>query len=121
MLRIDLAQINQARDTFFSRTDMGYLIFMIIGIIGYFTVPSIANHIMWVGGGEALTGKATSMAMGAATGAVSAGASSVSGGAGMMSHGAQVLGNTAGGMFSGAGKVQDAGNHFIKNKLSGND
>ncbi|MDH7459867.1 conjugative transposon protein TraJ [Chitinophagaceae bacterium 26-R-25] len=61
MLKIDLSQINQNGDTFFSRTDMGYLVFLIIGIIGYFTVPSIANQILWVGGGDGITSKATSM------------------------------------------------------------
>lgn len=72
MLKIDLQQIGQTGDTFFSRTDMGYLIFMIIGIIGYFTVPSIANYIMHVGGGDALAGKTTALAMGAASGAAAA-------------------------------------------------
>lgn len=62
MLKIDINQIGQSGDTYFSRTDMGYLIFMVIGIIGYFTVPSIASHILWVGGGDALTGKTTSAA-----------------------------------------------------------
>lgn len=70
MLKIDLSQIQDSGDTFFSRTDMGYLIFMIIGIIGYFTVPSIANHVMWVGGGDALTGKTTVLAMNSATSTV---------------------------------------------------
>jgi conjugative transposon TraJ protein len=62
MLKIDLQQIGDTGDTFFSRTDMGYLIFMVIGIIGYFTVPSVASHIMWVGGGDALTKGTTGMA-----------------------------------------------------------
>lgn len=66
MLKIDLQQIGQSGDTFFSRADMGYLLFLIIGIVGYFTVPSIASHIMWVGGGDALTSKSTSLSMGAA-------------------------------------------------------
>jgi len=61
MLKIDLAQIDLNGDTFFSRTDMGYLVFLIIGIIGYFTVPSIANHILWVGGGDGLTSKTTAL------------------------------------------------------------
>jgi len=61
MLKIDLTQINQNGDTFFSRTDMGYLVFLIIGIIGYFTVPSIANQILWVGGGDGITSKATAL------------------------------------------------------------
>ncbi|UPZ36478.1 conjugative transposon protein TraJ [Sphingobacterium sp. PCS056] len=60
MLQIDLSQIQQQGDTFFSRTDMGYLIFMIIGIVGYFTVPSVANYIVHAGG-SALGQKVTSV------------------------------------------------------------
>jgi len=74
MLVIDLQQVSSAGDTFFSPTDLGYLIFMIIGIVGYFTVPSIAGHIMHVGGGGVLTGKVSGMA-GAAAGAAVGGAS----------------------------------------------
>ena len=73
MLRVDLAQIDEYGDTFFSRTDMGYMIFMIIGIIGYLTVPSIANEIVWVGGSDALTAKTSDALKGAAGGAVSSG------------------------------------------------
>lgn len=59
MLKLDLSQIAQAGDTFFSRTDAGYLIFLIIGIVGYFTVPSVANYIIHAGS-SAFTYKATS-------------------------------------------------------------
>jgi conjugative transposon TraJ protein len=34
----------------FGNTNTAYLIFLLIGIVGYFTVPSIANYIMNVGG-----------------------------------------------------------------------
>jgi conjugative transposon TraJ protein len=61
MLKTDLAQIDEYGDTFFSRLDMGYMIFLLIGIIGYLSVPSIANEIVWVGGNEALTKKTTGM------------------------------------------------------------
>lgn len=61
MLKLDLSQVQTTGDTFFSRTDMAYLIFMIIGIIGYFTVPSVANYIVHAGGGGALGHKVTSM------------------------------------------------------------
>ncbi|MNK59992.1 hypothetical protein D3C87_791150 [compost metagenome] len=61
MLKLDLSQVQATGDTFFSRTDMSYLIFMIIGIIGYFTVPSVANYIVHAGGGGALGQKVTSM------------------------------------------------------------
>ncbi len=61
MLKLDITQVNQSGDTFFSRTDISYLIFMIIGIIGYFTVPSVANYIVHAGGGGALGQKVTSI------------------------------------------------------------
>lgn len=61
MIKVDVGQINNSGDTFFSRTDMGYLIFMIIGIVGYFTVPSVANYIVHAGGGGALGQKVTSI------------------------------------------------------------
>lgn len=61
MLEIDISQVNNYGDTFFSRTDMAYLIFMIIGIVGYFTVPSVANYIVHAGGGGALGQKVTSI------------------------------------------------------------
>lgn len=61
MLQLDLSQIQGGGDTFFSSTDMAYLIFMIIGIVGYFTVPSIANYIVHAGGGGALSQKVTSL------------------------------------------------------------
>ena len=63
MLRIDLIQIQDKGDTFFSRTDAGYMIFLLIGIIGYTAIPSIANYIVFAGG-DGLTGKATGMVMG---------------------------------------------------------
>ncbi len=61
MLLVDIEQVNQYGDTFFSRTDMAYLVFMIIGIVGYFTVPSVANYIVHSGGGGALGQKVTSI------------------------------------------------------------
>ncbi|WP_276481026.1 conjugative transposon protein TraJ [Paraflavitalea pollutisoli] len=75
MLKLDLSQISQNGDTFFSRTDMGYLVFLIIGIYGYTTVPAIANQIMHVTGADALTGKFANDAKGAATAVVSGPAS----------------------------------------------
>jgi conjugative transposon TraJ protein len=61
MLKLDIAQVNHGGDTFFSRTDMAYLTFMIIGIIGYFTVPSVANYIVHAAGGDALSQRATNL------------------------------------------------------------
>lgn len=61
MLKVDLQQISTNGDTFFSTTDTAYLIFMIIGIIGYFTVPSVANYIIHAGGGNTLLYKVTNL------------------------------------------------------------
>ncbi len=61
MLKVDLQQIADAGDTFFSSTDTAYLIFMVIGIVGYFTVPSVANYIVHAGGGNTLLYKVTNL------------------------------------------------------------
>jgi conjugative transposon TraJ protein len=61
MLKMDINQVNQYGDTFFSSTDSAYLIFMVIGIIGYWTVPSIANYIVHAGGGHTLLYKANNL------------------------------------------------------------
>lgn len=66
MLKLDISQVESNGSTFFSSTDMAYMIFLIIGIVGYLTVPSVANYIVHAGGGNALlskvTGGTTSMA-----------------------------------------------------------
>jgi conjugative transposon TraJ protein len=61
MIALDIKQVETAGDTFFSSTDTAYLIFMIIGIVGYFTVPSVANYIVHAGGGNALLHKVTNI------------------------------------------------------------
>jgi conjugative transposon TraJ protein len=61
MLKIDIAQVQSQGDTFFNSTDTAYLIFLLIGIIGYFTVPSVANYIVNAGGGNGLLQKVNSM------------------------------------------------------------
>jgi Homologues of TraJ from Bacteroides conjugative transposon. len=61
MLKIDIQQIIQYGDTFFSATDTAYLIFLLIGIVGYFTVPSVANYIIHAGGGYALLTKSSNV------------------------------------------------------------
>ena len=62
MLKIDLGQLQTSGDTFFTSTDAAYLIFMIIGIIGYFTVPSVANYIVHAHGSNVLVQKVTNTA-----------------------------------------------------------
>lgn len=80
MLKIDLSQIGQAGDTFFSPTDVAYLVFMVIGIVGYFTVPSVANYIVHAGGGNAMIQKVNTLVVGGTSSAISG----AQGGAGMI-------------------------------------
>jgi conjugative transposon TraJ protein len=99
MLKLDISQVQNAGDTFFSATDTAYLIFLIIGIIGYFTVPSVANYVVNAGGGNGLLQKVNSIVSSTSHSVVGA----ASGGAGMA---ADAFGNqrenTSQGMASGA-------------------
>jgi len=62
MLKMDISQVQTAGDTFFSATDTAYLIFLLIGVVGYFTVPSIAGYIINPGGGNSLVNKVSMLA-----------------------------------------------------------
>ena len=61
MLALDITQIQSTGDTFFSSSDICYLIFLVIGIVGYFTVPTTANYIVHAGGGNTLVNKINSL------------------------------------------------------------
>jgi conjugative transposon TraJ protein len=111
MIALDIQQINQTGDTFFSTADTAYLIFMIIGIIGYFTVPSVANHIVNVGGGNTLLYKVSSVF----SSSISGTANTITGGAGMV---ADAFGNTANRM-SGSLTSSGASEGYFKDKLTG--
>ncbi|WP_426484668.1 conjugative transposon protein TraJ [Flavobacterium sp. 2] len=119
MLKLDISQINTSGDTFFSRTDIGYLIFMIIGIVGYFTVPSVANYIVHASGGSALGQKVTSL-FGGSTSSVIGGAAT---GTGMVMDS---MGNAAGRMSQSMSSSAAASPYFeekgnyMSDKLKGN-
>lgn len=68
MIALDIRQIEGSGDTFFSANDMAYLVFLIIGIVGYFSVPSVANYIIQAGGSNTLLYKVTSLFATSATG-----------------------------------------------------
>ncbi|RYG54929.1 MAG: hypothetical protein EOO01_00100, partial [Chitinophagaceae bacterium] len=57
MLKLDISQIGQEGETFFSSSDVAYLIFMVIGIVAYFCVPTVANYIVHAGGGNTILQK----------------------------------------------------------------
>ena len=120
MLAEDLQQIATNGDTFFSTTDTAYLIFMIIGIVGYFTVPSVANYIVHAGGGNTLLYKVTNMMSTSSRTVIQGGASMTRDVLGdgynkvassMASYGA------SGGYFND--NKNNSGN-YMKDKLSGN-
>lgn len=110
MIALDIQQINSSGDTFFSTADTAYLIFMIIGIIGYFTVPSVANYIVNAGGSNTLLYKVSNVFSSTATSAVN----KVSSGAGMI---ADSMGSAANKMSSSMSSTGVSDGYF-KDKLS---
>lgn len=122
MLKIDLTQIQEAGDTFFSRTDMAYLIFLIIGIVGYFTVPAVANYIVNVGTGDAYS----RLVSNTFTTTASAGAAAVGGAAGATIVGAQQTVNHMASAFRGTAEphkldsATKADSSFMSERMKGN-
>jgi conjugative transposon TraJ protein len=46
MIKLDIAQVGATGQTSFSPTDAAYIIFLVMGIVGYFTVPSITQYVV---------------------------------------------------------------------------
>jgi conjugative transposon TraJ protein len=113
MLQLDISQVQGSGDTFFSSTDMAYLVFMIIGIVGYFTVPSVANYIVHAGGGGALGQKVTSLFHNSSRSMVN----TVTGSAGMV---ADVMGNAAGRMRNSMSSYGNNSGYFNEGSSSSN-
>jgi conjugative transposon TraJ protein len=119
MLKIDIAQAHHYGGTFFSSTDIAYLVFMIIGIVGYFTVPSVANYIVHAGGGGALGQKVTSIFSNSTNSAIN----TASAGAGMA---VDAMGNAAGRMSQSMSGSSSSAPYFkdkesyMGDKLKGN-
>ncbi len=119
MLKLDIQQVQDYGDTFFSSTDSAYLIFMIIGIVGYFTVPSVANYIVHAGGGNTLLYKVTSLTASSSRSVIST-MSSTTGIA------ADAFGNAASRVQQGMasnniseGYFNEKGSGYMHDKLSG--
>ncbi len=117
MLKLDISQVQSSGDTFFSSTDTAYLIFLVIGIVGYFTVPSVANYIVHAGGGNALLQKVNSL-MSSSTKTVTDSASGMTqdvfGGKSNMSQG------MAGRSVSDGYFANGTNNEYQRNRLAGN-
>jgi conjugative transposon TraJ protein len=110
MLKLDLQQIASQGDTFFSSADTAYLIFMLIGIVGYFTVPSVANYIVHAGGANTLLYKVTSITSSSSRSVVNTVTQSSS------SMVSDIYGNAKGMLSQG---FEAKGNDYFKDKISG--
>ena len=53
MLRADLAELQARGSSFFSATDTAYLIFLLIGVLGYGSIPATARWMLQAGGSQA--------------------------------------------------------------------
>jgi conjugative transposon TraJ protein len=111
MLKLDISQVQNTGDTFFSSTDTAYLIFMVIGIVGYFTVPGVANYIVHAGGGNALLQKVNTIVSSSSNGMISSGASN----SGML---ADALGDQRGRMTQGMAGFASSSGYFTNGKDS---
>ncbi len=112
MLKIDISQIGEQGDTFFSASDTAYLVFLCIGIVGYFTVPNVANYIVHAGGGNAMLQKVNSLVVGGSSSA-----------ANMAMAGNKMSSDGVGDAYrkmSGSFESSEGGDYF-KDKLSGNN
>ena len=110
MLKIDISQIGQAGDTFFSASDFAYLVFMCIGIVGYLTVPNVANYIVHAGGGNAMLQKVNTLVVSGGT----SGLGALKSGAGMV---ADKFGDNK--RETGNGMAEAAGSNYFKDQIKG--
>ncbi|MCD8739336.1 conjugative transposon protein TraJ [Mucilaginibacter roseus] len=118
MLKMDIQQVQNAGDTFFSGTDTAYLIFLLIGIVGYFTVPAVAGYIINPGGGNGLLNKVTNLtSISLSSVKLSSYAAGIAAGE-RISQGAQNIINAPGLITDG---YRSAGNNDVQaEKLNGN-
>ncbi|QNL49717.1 hypothetical protein H8S90_23900 [Olivibacter sp. SDN3] len=102
---------------------------LLIGTVGYFTVPNVANYIVQAGGANALLQKVTSIV---STSAVAAGGLAGAGAATAMQGGANILqasknfsegysGEHQGaGLHGAAGRTMGRAGSYMHDKLCGN-
>ncbi|MET0570450.1 MAG: conjugative transposon protein TraJ [Pedobacter agri] len=111
MIKLDISQIDANGDTFFTGADTCYLIFLIIGIVGYFSVPTVANYIVNAGGGNAMLQKVNMIVAGSGSRAMAYG------GAGM-GMAADAMGDAYRRM--NGSMAQSGGNDYFPDKDGGN-
>src|ERR1700744_624880 len=112
MFQLDINQIQSSGDTFFSQTDLAYLIFLCIGIVGYFSVPSVANYVIHAHGGNGLSNNVTRATQSATNTTIA-----VAGAAGERFEQARSnIRNAPGDFMEG---YRSGGSNYQKDKLSG--
>ena len=117
MIQIDLARVQSGTTSLFSANDIAYLIFLVIGVVGYTTVPGLANYIVHSHLPNPLSQKITSListAVSAAAGAATGGA----GGAAAASGGSGGGGSSLGMDTNGKGQPYDP-QQYNRDKISG--
>jgi conjugative transposon TraJ protein len=118
MLKLDIQQVQSAGDTFFSWTDTAYLIFLLIGIVGYFTVPAVAGYIINPGGGNGLLNKVTNLTSISLSSIKSSSYAAGMAAGDRMAPGAQNMVNAPGQVMEG---YRSAGSNNVQSeKLNGN-
>jgi conjugative transposon TraJ protein len=115
MINLDIQQIKQYGDSFFTTSDIGYIVFMLIGIVAYFTIPNLSNLVVNTGAGSALTAKVSNMSAAAVGMGVAVATGGANAGAGMA---ADAFGNANTLMTQGTSGAGTASGYF-KDKLSG--
>jgi len=119
MLKLDISQIQDQGDTFFSSTDMAYLVFLIIGIAGYFTVPGVANYIIHAGGGNGLLYRTTSAFNTTVSTAANTTSAVTTAGIDRMGRGLQNIANTPGYIREGYKSAGSGSSDYMKDKIAG--
>ena len=120
MLKLDIAQIQSAGDTFFSSTDTAYLIFLLIGIVGYFSVPTVANYVVHAHGQNNMLTKVNSILAGSSSVALSTMVQGAEFGAAMGNRAQNGYVNLVNAPSDFREGYNSAGSQHQKDKLSGN-
>lgn len=116
MIKLDIDEVAQNGDTMFSSTDTAYMIFLIIGIVGYFCVPTVANYVVHAGGGNSILTKINSISSGGYRETKQGANNSIAG----IKYGAGMIADSLGdGKRQMSGMAEASGQDYFKDKLSG--
>jgi conjugative transposon TraJ protein len=118
MLKLDISQIGQEGETFFSSSDVAYLIFMVIGIVAYFCVPTVANYIVHAGGGNTILQKTNMIVSSSSRTVANAGSAGMGMAADALGNGPRLMSQGYAGASQGD-YFPDGGNQHQRDKLSG--